>query len=99
MGSVGSSFIEWEIELIGVASAATTAMLLTLTLSPLPVDVELKWKVKVRLKPMYFETSKHSSVGVHPTGGLPVVNNGGPPVMVVWLTFVELKTGGLLVSL
>ena len=99
MGSVGSSFIECENEFIGVASAATTAILLTLTLSPLPDEVELKWKVRVRLNPMNLETSKHSSVGVHPTGGLPVVNDGGPPVRVVWSIFVELKTGGLLVSL
>ncbi len=49
MGSVGSSLIECVNELIGVASAATTAMLLTLTLSPSPDNVELKWKVRVRL--------------------------------------------------
>ncbi len=83
MGSVGSSLIECVNELIGVASAATTAMLLTLTLSPSPDDVELKWKVRVRLNPINLETSKHSSVGVHPTGGLPVVIDGGPPLMVV----------------
>jgi hypothetical protein len=57
VGSVGSSFIEWESALIGVASAATIAMLLTLTLRPFPDDVELNWKVRVRLNPMNLETS------------------------------------------
>ena len=78
---VGSNLIECENELLGLRSAEATWISLTLTLSPFPVEFELNRKVNVRLNPMKLETSKHSSVALQLTGGVPVVTDGGPPVI------------------
>src|SRR5438132_9965843 len=96
---VGSNLIECENELLGVRSAEATSISLTLTLSPFPVEFELNRKVNVRLNPMNLETSKHSSVAPQPTGGVPALTDGGPPVIGVCLILVMLKMVASLVPL